>query len=76
MLHKWHLDASSTAIFFGKYRNRCIQIYFHLANEYCHTTSTSDVWLSNSMAQPLKLRCCVFNKVFLENYWQDTVNYS
>ena len=35
--------------------------------EYC----TCDVVLSNSMARPMKLRCCVFNKVFLVNHWHN-----
>ena len=35
-----------------------------------------DVGLSNNMAQPMTLRCCVFNKVFLVNYWCDILNYS
>ena len=29
MLHKLNLDAA-----IGKYRNRCMQIYFHLANNF------------------------------------------
>ena len=33
-----------------------------------------DVGLSNSMARPMKLRWCVFNKVFLVNHWRDIVN--
>ena len=32
---------------------------------------TRDVGLSNSLARPIKLRCCVFNKVFLENHGHD-----
>ena len=37
---------------------------------------TCDVGLSNSMAWPMKLRCCVFNKVFLVNHWHDILNCS
>ena len=36
---------------------------------------THDVGLSNSVAQPMKLRC-VFNKVFLVNHWHDILNCS
>ena len=61
MLHKLSLDAIS----YGKYRNRCVQIYFYLVSEYCQNTGSRDVGLSNSKARPMKLRCCVFNKVFL-----------
>ena len=52
----------------GKYRNRCVQIYIFSLPEY----HTCDVWLSNSMAWPTKLKC-VFNKVFLVlvNHWCD-----
>ena len=32
---------------------------------------THDVELSNSMTRPMKLRGCVFNKVFLVNHWRD-----
>ena len=48
----------------GKCRNRYIQIYFHLRilPEY----HTRELGLS---ARPTKLRCCVFNKVFLVNHW-------
>ena len=35
-----------------------------------------DVGLSNTMARPMKLRCCVFNKVFLVNHWRDILNCS
>ena len=37
---------------------------------------THDVGLSNRMAWPMKLRCCVFNKVFLVNHWRDILNCS
>ena len=57
MLHKLSLDTNPI----GKYRTRCLQIDFHLVSEYC-------VWLSNSTAWPMKLTCCVFNKVFLVNH--------
>ena len=52
----------------GKNRNRCLQIDFHLVIEYCQTLGTHDVGLPNSMAQPMKLKCSVFNKVFLVNH--------
>ena len=35
---------------------------------------TCDVGLSNSMTRPMKLRCSVFNKVFLVNYLRDILN--
>ena len=35
---------------------------------------THDVMLSNSMARPMKLRCSVFNKVFVVNQWRDILN--
>ena len=38
--------------------------------------NTCDVGLSNSMVQPMKLSCCVFNKVFLVNRWRDILNCS
>ena len=53
----------------GKYRNMCIQTYFHLVSEYCQ--HTRDVGLPNGMVRPMKLRCCVFNKVFQINHWRD-----
>ena len=37
---------------------------------------TRDVGLSNSMARPMRLRCGVFNKVFLVNHWRDILNYN
>ena len=37
---------------------------------------THDVGLSNSMARPVKLRLCMFNKVFLVNHWRDIINCS
>ena len=37
---------------------------------------THDVMLSNNMARPMKLRCCVFNKVFLVNHWYDILHCS
>ena len=60
----------------GKHKNRCIQIYFHLASKFCFTTRTHDIGLSNSMVQHMKLRCSVFNKVFLVNHWHDIHNCS
>ena len=53
----------------GKYRNRSMQIYFYLV---CETMT--NVVLFNSMAWPMKLRSCVFNKVFLVNHWHDIRN--
>ena len=35
---------------------------------------TRDVGLSTSMALSMKLRCCVFNKVFLVNHRRDILN--
>ena len=32
---------------------------------------TRDVGLSNIMVRPMKLRCCLHNKVFLVNHWHD-----
>ena len=37
---------------------------------------TRDIGLSNSMARPMQLRCCMFNKVFLVNHWRDIFNCS
>ena len=37
---------------------------------------TRDVRLSNSMARPMILRCCLFNKVFLVNHMRDSLNCS
>ena len=54
----------------------CIQIYFHLASEYCQTMRHSDVGLSTRVAQPMKIRCCVFNKVVLVNHRRDILIYS
>ena len=40
---------------------------------------TRDIGLSN-MVQPMKLRCCVFNKIFLivlvVNQWRDILNFN
>ena len=55
----------------GKNRTRCLQIDFHLVNEYWQTTHTCDIALSNNRARPMKVRCCVFNKVFLVNHSHD-----
>ena len=49
----------------SKNRNRCIQIYFHLGEQILLEYHSCDIVLCNSMTQPIKLRCCVFNKVFL-----------
>ena len=38
----------------GKCGTRCLQTDFHLVTEYCQTTDTSDVGLSNSMERPMK----------------------
>ena len=38
--------------------------------------NTHDEGLSNSVARPMKIRCCVFNKVFLVNNWRDILNCS
>ena len=35
-------------------------------------TDTWDIGFSNSMAQPMKLRCCVLT-FFLINHWNDTI---
>ena len=40
----------------NKHRTGCLQIYAHLVSEYCQTTRTRDVGLSNIMARPMKLR--------------------
>ena len=37
--------------------------------------NTRDVRFSNSIAQPIKLRCA-FNKAFLVNHWRDMFNFS
>ena len=37
---------------------------------------TRDVGLSKNMAWPFKLRCCVFNTVFIVNSWRDIHNCS
>ena len=54
--------------------SRCIQICFSFCERILPEYHTRDVGLSNSMARPMKLRCCVFNKVFLVNHWRDTLN--
>ena len=61
MLHKFSIDTNSV---------------FDLASEYCQITSTCDVGLSNSMVRPMKLRYCVFNKVFLVKHWHDILDCS
>ena len=73
MFHMLNLDAWPYSI--GKFRNMCIQNMFNLASEYCKTM-TIVTGLSNSMSQPMKLRCCVFNKVFLVNHRCDILNCS
>ena len=61
-------------ILFGKHWIMCLQIYFNLVSEYRQNTGTRDVALSNSMAQPIKLTCCVFKQVFLVFPWRDILN--
>ena len=51
-----------TSIGVGEYKNSFIW-RANFARRY--------VGLSNGMARPMKLRCCVFNKVFLVNHWRD-----
>ena len=50
MLHWLSLDTYHI----GKYRTRCLQIDFHLVSEYCQTTRTLDVELSNSIVWSTK----------------------
>ena len=47
-----HILLASIGLFF-------FQINFQLVSEYCHTISTRDVGLSNSMAQSMKKMLCV-----------------
>ena len=51
-------------------------IYFHLVGEYRQTTGTRDVALSNSMARPIKLNCCVLKQVSLVFPRRDILNCS
>ena len=37
---------------------------------------TRDVGLSNSVARPIKLRCCVFKNVFVVHHWRATLKCS
>ena len=66
MLCKLGLDADSSHILLAAFSfgERILQEYH-----------THDIGLSN-MARPMKLRCCVFNKVFLVNHWCDILNCS
>ena len=52
---------------------RCLQIDFHLVSEYSQSTGPHEVGLSNSIVRPMKLRCCMFNKVFLVKHWHDKI---
>ena len=54
----------------GKHRNRCIvhTNIFSFGERLLLEYGTNDVELSNSTARPIKLRCCVFNKVFILNH--------
>ena len=67
MLHELSLAQTAWPYPIGKYRIRCVQIYFNLVREFCF--DTRDVGLSDSVARPMKLRCCVFSKVFMVNHW-------
>ena len=58
----------------GKHRNKCIDIFL-FGEQTLPKYHTCDVGLSNSMAEPMKLRC-VFNKVFLVSHWHDILNCS
>ena len=49
---------------------------FSLGEHILPDDNTRDVELSNSMAQLMKIRCCVFNKVFLVNHGRDIFNCS
>ena len=54
MLHK----------FGHKHRNSCIQIFRSFGKQMLVVLDTHDVGLSDSMPQPMKLRCCVLKKGF------------
>ena len=58
-----------------KNRNRHVQIYFHLLNEYYQFTCTRNVGLSNSMVQPMNLRR-VLKKFFLVDHCYAVVHHS
>ena len=53
-----------------------VQNIFSFGAQIWPDYSTRDVGLSNSMEQPMKLRCCMFNRVFLVNHWHDFLDCS
>ena len=56
----------------GMYMTRCLQIDFHLLSEYCQTMTL----VTYGMVWPMKLKCGMFNKVFLVNHWHDILDFS
>ena len=76
MLHELSLGANSMAISYWQDRNRPVYTNIFSFGKRILPEYTCDIGLSNSMARPMKLRCCVFNKVFLVNHWHDILNCS
>ena len=60
-------------VLIGKYRTGCLQT-FSLGERTL--PDTSDVGFSKSMVQAMKIRCGVFNKIFLVNHWCDILDCS
>ena len=58
MLHVFSLGKKIAWIYpIGKHRTRCLQKDFHFVSEYCQTTSTRDVGLSNCIMDDIKMVC-------------------
>ena len=65
MYIKLSLDANSMAISYWQVWEYVYASTFSFGKRILPEYHTPDAGLSNSMAQPMNLRCCVFNKVFL-----------
>ena len=46
---------------------------FSFGEQILPNYGSRDVGLSNSMARPMKLKCCMINKVFLVNHCLDII---
>ena len=76
MLHKLSVDANSMAMSYWQEYEKVYTNIFSFRKRKLPEYHTRDVVLSNSMARPMKLRCGVFNKVFVVNLWRDVLNCS
>ena len=70
MLHKLSLEANGH-ILLARIGIAVYEYIFSFGERILLEYRTHDDVLSNSMVQPMTLRCCVFNKVYLVNHWHN-----